>query len=185
MIKAFIKFILTVIWFWLFSHINYWIIFVDWNKYNSLYFSRLQEPRMMRTLFRRKKFRCLKPISPTSYWNDKNYEKRCGNDSTRCNSRDRQTQEVWILLHRRCATSNNNSIAMLSLWWASKLSWFSFSPLIFIFFFFNELCRDHRHQWMKTGKFKTHLISVGICITQFLFYKDLFFCSLSKVYYFL
>lgn len=38
---------------------------------------------------------------------------------------------------------------------------------------------------MKTGKFKTHLISVGICITQFLFYKDLFFCSLSKVYYFL
>lgn len=59
-----------------------------------------------------------------------------------------------------------------------------FFPLIFIFFF-NELCRDHRHQWMKTGKFKTHLISVGICITQFLFYKDLFFCSLSKVYYFL
>lgn len=38
---------------------------------------------------------------------------------------------------------------------------------------------------MKTGKFKTHLISVGICITQFLFYKDLFFCSLSKVYHFL
>lgn len=140
---------------------------------------------MTRTLFRRKKFRCLKPISPTSYWNDKNYEKRCGNDSTRCNSRDRQTQEVWILLHRRCATSNNNSIAMLSLWWASKLSWFSFSPSSLFFFFFNELCRDHRHQWMKTGKFKTHLISVGICITQFLFYKDLFFCSLSKVYHFL
>lgn len=140
---------------------------------------------MTRTLFRRKKFRCLKPISPTSYWNDKNYEKRCGNDSTRCNSRDRQTQEVWILLHRRCATSNNNSIAMLSLWWASKLSWFSFSPSSLFFFFFNELCRDHRHQWMKTGKFKTHLISVGICITRFLFYKDLFFCSLSKVYYFL
>lgn len=138
---------------------------------------------MTRTLFRRKKFRCLKPISPTSYWNDKNYEKRCGNDSTRCNSRDRQTQEVWILLHRRCATSNNNSIAMLSLWWASKLSWFSFSPSSLLFFFFNELCRDHRHQWMKTGKFKTHLISVCICITQFLFYKDLFFCSLSKVYY--
>lgn len=59
-----------------------------------------------------------------------------------------------------------------------------FFPLILIFFF-NELCRDHRHQWMKTGKFKTHLISVGICITQFLFYKDLFFCSLSKLYYFL
>lgn len=173
MIKAFIKFILTVIYCWLFSQINYWIIFVDWNKYNSLYFSRLQEPRMTRTLFRRKKFRCLKPISPTSYWNDKNYEKRCGNDSTRCNSRDRQTQEVWILLHRRCATSNNNSIAMLSLWWASKLSWFSFSPSSLFFFLMNFAEITGINEWKLENLKLTWLVLVYVLLS---------FCS-TKIYF--
>lgn len=173
MIKAFIKFILTVIYCWLFLQINYWIIFVDWNKYNSLYFSRLQEPRMTRTLFRRKKFRCLKPISPTSYWNDKNYEKRCGNDSTRCNSRDRQTQEVWILLHRRCATSNNNSIAMLSLWWASKLSWFSFSPSSLFFFLMNFAEITGIIEWKLENLKLTWLVLVYVLLS---------FCS-TKIYF--
>lgn len=173
LIKAFIKFILTVIYYWLFSQINYWIIFVVWNKYNSLYFSRLQEPRMTRTLFRRKKFRCLKPISPTSYWNDKNYEKRCGNDSTRCNSRDRQTQEVWILLHRRCATSNNNSIAMLSLWWASKLSWFSFSPSSLFFFLMNFAEITGINEWKLENLKLTWLVLVYVLLS---------FCS-TKIYF--
>lgn len=129
---------------------------------------------MTRTLFRRKKFRCLKPISPTSYWNDKNYEKRCGNDSTRCNSRDRQTQEVWILLHRRCATSNNNSIAMLSLWWASKLSWFSFSPSsLFFFFLMNFAEITGINEWKLENLKLTWLVLVYVLLS---------FCS-TKIYF--
>lgn len=129
---------------------------------------------MTRTLFRRKKFRCLKPISPTSYWNDKNYEKRCGNDSTHCNSRDRQTQEVWILLHRRCATSNNNSIAMLSLWWASKLSWFSFSPSsLFYFFFMNFAKITGINEWKLENLKLTWLVLVYVLLS---------FCS-TKIYF--
>lgn len=128
---------------------------------------------MTRTLFRRKKFRCLKPISPTSYWNDKNYEKRCGNDSTRCNSRDRQTQEVWILLHRRCATSNNNSIAMLSLWWASKLSWFSFSPSSLFFFLMNFAEITGINEWKLENLKLTWLVLVYVLLS---------FCS-TKIYF--
>lgn len=108
-------------------------------------FRRLRVPRMMKTSFQKRKFSFSRPTNPTSSWNDKNYEKRCGNASTLSNSRDHQRCLVSIMLCRRCVICRT-SIAILRLWWASMLSWFcliSFIDIVEITCFLNCIKKIH------------------------------------------